>query len=99
MLRALLEALGYAPVLDRLADGRSLSSEAGYLVEPGHGIRPADTGGAGLRVSGATLLALAKGVALTREQVPEARALMRRLLEPHLGPRPLKSRELFRHQR
>lgn len=92
----LIEALGYAPALDRLADGRALSPEVYYLVEPGHGTRPADTGGAGLPVRGATLLALARGAALTREQVPEARALMRRLLEPHLGPRPLKSRELFR---
>jgi DNA repair protein RecO (recombination protein O) len=47
-------------------------------------------------VCGATLLALASGVALDSAQQREARALMRRLLGPHLGSRPLKSRELFR---
>jgi DNA repair protein RecO (recombination protein O) len=42
------------------------------------------------------LLALAQGDRLAPHQLREARALLRRLLEPHLGGRPLKSRELFR---
>ena len=93
----LLESLGYAPALDRVAEGEArVAPDALYLVEPGRGTCPAVAGGPGQRVRGATLLALARGAALTAEQAREARPLLRRLLEPHLGPRPLKSRELFR---
>jgi DNA repair protein RecO (recombination protein O) len=41
------------------------------------------------------LLALARGEPPRVGQRREARDLLRRLLEPHLGPRPLRSRELF----
>lgn len=93
----LLEGLGYAPSLDRVADGgAAVVADRHYLVEPGRGTRPAPAEGAGERVCGATLLALARGDELAPAQVREARTLCRRLLAPHLGPRPLKSRELFR---
>ncbi len=67
-----------------------------YVLEPGHAPRPAAEGGPGVPIAGATLLALARGTPLDPVQRREARTLLRRLLEPHLGPRPLKSRELFR---
>ena len=93
----LLEALGYAPSLHLVADGGGpVEPDHHYLVEPGRGTRAALVDGPGERVSGATLIALARGEALGVGQVREARALLRRLLEPHLGPKPLKSRELFR---
>jgi DNA repair protein RecO (recombination protein O) len=65
------------------------------------GLRDADAGEEelGEGISGSALLALAAGDALIGESAREARALMRRLLAPHLGERPLKSRELFRRWR
>ena len=93
----LLDALGYAPSLDQTADdGGPVEPDRHYLVEPGSGTRPAPPGGSGERISGSTLLALARGDQLGTEQFREARGLLRRLLQPHLGPKPLKSRELFR---
>jgi DNA repair protein RecO (recombination protein O) len=67
-----------------------------YVVEPGRGTRLADADDLGEPIAGATLLALARGDSLGADQVRQARTLLRRLLEPHLGPKPLKSRELFR---
>ncbi|WP_295392118.1 DNA repair protein RecO [uncultured Thiodictyon sp.] len=96
----LLEGLGYAPSLDLVVDGGTpVAPDRHYLVEPGRGTRAAPAAAAGERVSGATLLALARGEALAPAQAREARALFRRLLQPHLGPKPLKSRELFRQWR
>ncbi len=93
----LLEELGYAP-------GLALDGKTGlavdpclfYVVEPGQAPRTALSGEPGATVSGATLLALAGGLVLDAVQQREARTLLRRLLGPHLGPKPLKSRELFR---
>ena len=93
----LLEALGYAPTLDLVMDGGgSVEPDRHYLVEPGRGTRPAPADAQDERVSGTTLLALARGDLLGAAQLREARGLLRRLLQPHLGPKPLKSRELFR---
>ena len=91
----LLEELGYAPSLDREA-GSGAPVEPGrfYVVEAGLGPRvSAEDRGS---VSGAILLGLTKGDVLDPAQQRQARALLRGLLEPHLGPKPLKSRELFR---
>jgi DNA repair protein RecO (recombination protein O) len=93
----LLEELGYAPGLGRDGDtGLSVESGLTYVIEPGQPPRRALPNESAVAVCGATLLALASGVALDSAQQQEARALMRRLLGPHLGSRPLKSRELFR---
>ena len=93
----LLDALGYAPSLDQTADdGGSVEPDRHYLVEPGRGTRPATDAESGERNRGATLLALVRGDPLGAHQLREARGLLRRLLQPHLGPKPLKSRELFR---
>lgn len=47
-------------------------------------------------ISGGTLQRLASGAPLQRGDLAPARALMRAALAPHLGPKPLRSRELFR---
>lgn len=97
----LLGELGYAPALDQaeegpvLADGtyRCQVGQAPRRLPAWEGVRDGDEE----VVSGGTLLALAAGEPLTDPgQAREARRLLRRLLAPHLGPRPLKSRELFR---
>ncbi len=93
----LLDALGYGPSLDRVMDvGDPVDPRYQYVVEPGRGTRLADADELGEPIPGATLLALARGDSLGADQVRPARTLLRRLLEPHLGPKPLKSRELFR---
>lgn len=93
----LLGELGYAPALDReWAGGAPVDPACDYVLDAGQGPRPAADGHAGIPVSGATLLALARGTSFDPAQRREARALLRRLLDPHLGPKPLKSRELFR---
>jgi DNA repair protein RecO (recombination protein O) len=93
----LLEELGYAPGLGTDGEtGLPVDPDLCYAVEPGQAPRRALPGQSGITVSGATLLALAGGTALDASRQREARALLRRLLGPHLGPKPLKSRELFR---
>ncbi|WP_325291965.1 DNA repair protein RecO [Thiocapsa sp.] len=93
----LLDELGYAIALDVEADcDRQVVPDGVYVLVPGQGMRQAQADDRTERISGATLLALAQGDRLAPHQLREARALLRRLLEPHLGGRPLKSRELFR---
>ena len=91
----LLQALGYAPLLDReAASGHSIneSSLYWYLVETGPGLTRSEHLPA---VHGDTLLALSAGHALTQRQKHEALHLMRYILKFYLGDKPLKSRELF----
>lgn len=97
----LLQELGYTGALDRDAAGQPVSAERRYNYLSDVGLRDADAGEEelGEGISGSALLALAAGDALIGESAREARALMRRLLAPHLGERPLKSRELFRRWR
>jgi DNA repair protein RecO (recombination protein O) len=93
----LLGEIGYGPLLDRDAGG-PVSPEARYLCAAGQPPRRVLVGEGGAQaVSGATLLALAAGEPLDDDQqTREARQLLRGLLAPHLGSKPLKSRELFR---
>jgi DNA repair protein RecO (recombination protein O) len=93
----LLGELGYAPPLDREAHGhRPVDPDCYYVMDPGHPPRLAGEEETETRVWGATLLALARGGPLDPVQRREARTLLRRLLAPHLGSKPLRSRELFR---
>lgn len=93
----LLEELGYGPSLGLDAEtGLPIEPGLVYVVEPGRGPRRAFNDATSVVVSGATLLALVEGRALEAHQQREARGLMRRLIDPHLGPKPLRSRELFR---
>lgn len=96
----LLGELGHAPDLAVDAvGGEPVSSGRSYRLAPGCGPVHPPGSGPGPLVSGATLLALAQGKDLSPEQEKEARALLRGLLDPHLGSKPLKSRELFRRWR
>jgi recombinational DNA repair protein (RecF pathway) len=56
----------------------------------------AHTAATEVTISGGTLQRLASGAPLQRADLAPARALMRAALAPHLGPKPLRSRELFR---
>lgn len=94
----LLAELGYGLILDRVfGNDTPVVAEAVYVYERERGPCHPSECGHGPRVSGATLLALAHDQPLAGESRREARTLLRHVLEPHLGARPLKSRELYRH--
>jgi len=90
----LLEAIGYALLLDREYDsGADILAQGWYDYDPQRG--PAAVAGPGKgRVSGAALLAL-HGESLQAEHLPELRVLMRKVISYHLGDKPLASLLLF----
>lgn len=93
---ALLEELGVAPELGRVADsGRPVEAHGHYRVDPLAG--PFAATGPGPAVfSGRTLIALAEGRDADAETAREMRLLMRRLLDYHLDGRPLNTPRLYR---
>ena len=95
----LLEELGYGPALDVTADGEPIRPDGRYRLEPGQAPVPADGVHRDGTLGGCTLLALATDAPLQGDQQREARSLLRALLAPHLGTKPLQSRELLRQWR
>ena len=96
----LLAELGYGPELDREAVGdQPVRPDRHYVYSNEQGLMQARSPDSNGAVSGATLLRLTGGEALTGVHAREARALMRRLLAPYLGERPLRSRALFADRR
>lgn len=97
--RDLLQELGYGLQLSHTADGSPLAAKNCYCYHLEHGpIAVSSEQPDCLMVHGATLLAIDSGEnggALCRQ---EAKRLMRTVLQPYLGERPLASRELFRAQ-
>lgn len=95
----LLRELGYGVALDReAATGEPVTPTRRYRFAAELGLYQV-TGTEASEISGETLLRLAGEAPLTSVQAREARDLTRALLAPHLGPRPLKTRELFRRRR
>ena len=96
--KRLLDALGYGLMLDGEADlGQAIDPTAVYCYQIDRG--PVRASGAGLgdmRVSGRTLLALAREQIDDPSELREAKCLLRRALQRQLGGRPLVSRSLFR---
>lgn len=96
--KGLLEEVGYAINLEQDIHGRDIVPACRYLYLPGQGAvqdeggdRPRDA----LAVSGAMLVALARGESLGPEARQEAKRLMRGLLRAHLGDKPVFSRSWF----
>lgn len=96
--KRLLAAIGYGLVLEQEANnGAPLRSDRMYRYLRDTGPVEDEGGEApGIRVSGATLSALAQERFDSIEQATEAKRLMRYLLNGLLGSRPLFSRTLFR---
>jgi DNA repair protein RecO (recombination protein O) len=95
----LLDALGFAPPLDSDADsgapidaGRDYDFRVEQGATPARGLAPADA----LRLPGAHLHAIAAFDFSDPDVLRSARRLLRASLAPHLGSRPLRSRELYR---
>lgn len=95
----LLDGLGFAPPLAIEADsGEAVDPAADYDFLPEHGpVRAVGPPGQrSLRVPGAHLLALAGHGFDDTGTLRTARRVLRASLAPLLGPKPLKSRELYR---
>jgi len=91
---ALLEEIGYGLVLDHDADsGDAIRPERHYVYHIEHGPVEASPGDAAIR--GSALLGLRDGCLSGLAEINEAKRLLRRVINHHLGGRPLKSRELF----
>ena len=97
--RDLLQELGYGLQLGHTADGTPLDATSRYCYNPEDGPSlVSDDQRDCLLIHGATLLALDSGEVGGTECRNEAKRLMRTVLQPYLGSRPLASRELFRAQ-
>jgi DNA repair protein RecO (recombination protein O) len=90
----LLDELGYGFALDRDADGQALAPEALYRLVPDAGFQQVFQLQPGL-FNGRELLALSEADWDQPGALAAAKRLMRQALAPHLGDRPLVSRELF----
>lgn len=96
--KELLAALGYGLNLERDAvSGEPLRAEAWYCYVPERGpLRTEAPGGPGVRVRGASLLALAAGDITQPEHLHEAQQVTRAMLDVLFDGRPLKTREVMR---
>ena len=94
----LLQQLGYGLILNHDAvSGEPIEPERRYRYSLEQGPLPEagdEHDELDLMILGRTLIGLGSGE-LDREGLAEAKRLMRAALAPHLGNRPLKSRELF----
>ncbi|MGE0386895.1 MAG: DNA repair protein RecO [Gammaproteobacteria bacterium] len=95
--KSLLEAIGYAMTLDReAATGEAVVAEERYFYQADVGplsLRP--TAAPCMPLAGTTLLDLARERFDSTRSRREARLLLRFLLRPHLGERPIASRALL----
>lgn len=102
--KRLLEELGYGLILDHeIRSGENITADQIYDYVSGEGpflveqsINSANVKTQGVKVSGRTLLLLSSEVKLEeKENRVEAKKLMRYLLSPLLGDKPLKTRKIF----
>lgn len=94
--KRLLETLGYAPILDHdIITQEPLEADKEYFYVPDRG-PSASSAETALPVTGATLLDLARESLERPTSRRQAKQLMRMLLSPHLGDKPLASRALLR---
>ncbi|MFO1352103.1 MAG: DNA repair protein RecO [Gammaproteobacteria bacterium] len=95
--KCLLAEIGYGLRLDREADTHApIQPDRLYRYLPNHGaVAIAGTGGEGVVISGASLLALHSGQLAGAESLREAKRLTRAALAICLEGRPLKTRELM----
>ncbi|TLX54700.1 DNA repair protein RecO [Stutzerimonas nosocomialis] len=90
----LLSELGYGFALDQDIQGQPVAADGLYRLVPDAGLEPVGQFQPGL-FQGAELLAMAEADWQSPGALAAAKRLMRQALAPHLGGRPLVSRELF----
>ena len=95
---ALMAELGYGVCLEQAADGEPIRADAGYHFVGNAGLIRASAlpVGQGEPLRGAHLLAIAADDYHDPAVRRCAKRLLRAALAEHLGPQPLRSRELFR---
>lgn len=91
----MLSTLGLGMTLEQDSGGQAISIDRSYTYEVDCGAAPTAVGSPG-SISGRTLVALQSGTFDDAATLKQARELMRRIIDYHLGGRPLRSRELFR---
>lgn len=95
----LLELLGYGISLEYEATtGESLNAGCHYVYSPDDGFIVSEITRGENRFSGQDLIAIREGQWENSHIRQVAKRLTRLALRPHLGSRPLKSRELFTHR-
>ena len=90
----LLDLLGYGFSLTQALDGEAIETQRLYRFLPDQGFEAVDEVRPGC-LAGAEILALERGEWDDPTVVRAAKRLMRQALAPHLGSKPLMSRELF----
>lgn len=94
-----LQEIGYGMVLDHdTVSNMPISAAISYIYIADEGPRQLDAGEKvehGIEISGAALIALAKGSMTEKKILYELKILLRYLLSRHLGDRPLNSRKLI----
>lgn len=90
----LLDELGYGFALDHDCHGQPVSAGSLYRLQVDSGLEPVAQFQPGV-FQGGDLLAMAKADWAAPGALSAAKRLMRQALAPHLGGRPLVSRELF----
>jgi DNA repair protein RecO (recombination protein O) len=95
----LLQELGYGLNLERDGNGDAIRTGARYEYRSGQGVWPLRGQAVELALEGATLIALREDRLDDGQALGEARQLLRLALRAHLGPKPLRTPELFRSLR
>jgi DNA repair protein RecO (recombination protein O) len=94
--KQLLIELGYGLSLDKEAvNGEVIQAQNWYRCDPQRGLMRCEAAQDDKVFQGKNLLALHNGVLQDHDDLQAAKRLMRLLLAPLLGDRPLRSRELF----
>lgn len=95
--KQLVDELGYGHRFVETVAGEAVDPAGLYTFDPDAGVRIAAPGTAEVQCfRGSALIALEYGVFAGPDDLRDAKRLMRRVLAPHLGDKPLNSRDFFR---
>lgn len=92
----LLAELGYAIDFFATDSGEPLAASQFYRFDAAAGFSETAVRSEAEAYDGATILAIGRGEFIHAQTLRVAKKITRAALAPHLGPRPIKSRELFR---
>jgi len=95
--KILLQSLGYGVIFDQdLNTGKDIIADVNYYYKLDFGpTSNKQDSGAGIPVSGSTLIGLNNETLMDTKNKNEAKRLLRSLLNQYLGEKPLESRKLY----